>query len=156
MIVMRIKLHIPEGEDGFTLPSFESSVSFTISLLHSLPALSLAALITEAGFHAFSKEGEHLRIFKWGAGTGLFNLTSSSVLPNDSIITSPGKDVLFTSFSETTNSFVSSVPSPSPDTFFLSSLAGGFYTCGKKRADEEENVMILGSGTVVFNLTSSY
>ena len=52
-----IKPHIPEGGDGFTLTSSESSVSFKILLLHLLPSLSLATLLTAAGFHAFYNEG---------------------------------------------------------------------------------------------------
>ena len=40
----RIKPNKPEGEDGFTLPSSDSYVSVTISLLHPLPELSLATL----------------------------------------------------------------------------------------------------------------
>ena len=42
----RVKPHIPEGEDGFTLLALDSSVSITILLLSSLPELSLATLIT--------------------------------------------------------------------------------------------------------------
>ena len=61
---MRIKPHTPEGEYGFTLPSLESSVSFTISLLRSLPQLSITALLTEAGFHASFNEGEHVQLFR--------------------------------------------------------------------------------------------
>ena len=86
----------------------------------------------------------------------MFILTSSSVLPNNSIITSPYKDVLFLSFSDTKLFFVSSVPSPYPDTFSLESSEDGFDTCGSKGGDEEENGMILDAGTWLFNLTSYY
>ena len=134
---MRIKPHTPEGEYGVTLPSLESSVSVIISLLRSLPELSLVALLTESIFRASSNGGEHLQLFRWGAGTRLFNLTSSSVLPNDSVIISPDKDVLFTSFSNTTTFFATHVPSPSPDTSSLASSADGFDTCGSKGGDEE-------------------
>ena len=48
---IRIKPHIPEGEDGFKLPSLDSSVSVIILLLCSLPALSLVTLLTAHGFH---------------------------------------------------------------------------------------------------------
>ena len=59
-----IKTHIPEGEDGFTLPSSNSSISVTILLLHSLLALSLDTLFTTAVFHASSNEGGHLQLFR--------------------------------------------------------------------------------------------
>ena len=59
-----IKPHIPEGEYGFTLPSLDSSVSITIPLLHSLPELSLSALLTAALFHAPYNEGGPLQIFR--------------------------------------------------------------------------------------------
>ena len=51
---IRIKPHVPEGEDGFTLTSSDTSVSITISLLYSLPELSLATLLIASGFHASS------------------------------------------------------------------------------------------------------
>ena len=59
----RIKPHIPEGEDGFTLPSSESSVSVTISFLNSLPELSLTTLLTAADSRAYSNEGGSFQIF---------------------------------------------------------------------------------------------
>ena len=49
-----IKPYIPEGGDGFTLPSSNSSVSITILLLHSLLELSLNTLLNEYGLYAFS------------------------------------------------------------------------------------------------------
>ena len=112
-----IKPHIREGEDGFTLPSSDSSVYVTILLLRSLPALSLATLITASIFHASSNEGGPLQIFRWIAVTGLFSLTYSSGLPTDSIIISLDKAAVFPSFSDSTTFLASSVPSPPPDTF---------------------------------------
>ena len=53
----------------------------------------------------------------WGAGTGVFNLTYSSGLPADSIITSQNKSRVFPSFSNRATFLTSSVPSPSTDTF---------------------------------------
>ena len=128
----RIKTHIPEGEDSFTLPSSDSSVSVKISLLHSLPELSLATLLTAAGFHAYSSDGGTLHIFRWGAGTRAINLNSLSGLPTDFIITSPDKAAVFPSFSNTTAFIASSVPYPSHDTFYLAYSAARFDTCGKK------------------------
>ena len=92
---IRIKPHRPEGEDDYTLPSLYSSVFVTILLLHSLPALSLATMLTAAGDHNSSNEGGCLQLFRWGADTGVSNLTYSSGLPNDSIITSPDKAAVF-------------------------------------------------------------
>ena len=133
---IHIKPHIPEVEYGFTLPSSDSSVSVTILLLHSLPALSLAALLAVAVFHISSNEGGHLRLLRWGAGTELLSLTYSSGLPTDSIITSTDKYAVFPSFSDTTTFLTSSVPSYSSDTFSLASSAAIFDTCGNKGGDE--------------------
>ena len=49
-----IKPNIPEGEHGFTVSSYRSSISVTILLLNSLSVLSLATLLTVDIFHAFS------------------------------------------------------------------------------------------------------
>ena len=49
----------------------------------------------------------------WGAGTGVFNLPSSSGHPTDSIIHSPGKAGVFPSFSGVT-SFLAYPPSSPP------------------------------------------
>ena len=59
---------------------------------------SLASLA--AGFDTCENKGgyEEEEGKAWGADTGLFNLTSSSGLPTDSIITSPDKSGVFTSF----------------------------------------------------------
>ena len=61
---IHIKHHIPEDEYGFTLTSSDSSASVTISLLHSLPELLLAALLTAEGFHDSSNEGGPLQLFR--------------------------------------------------------------------------------------------
>ena len=66
------------------------------------------------------------------AGTGVFNLTSSSGLLTDSIIISPYKSAVFPSFYDTTTFLASSVPYHSPETFSLNSLESGFDTCGNK------------------------
>ena len=47
-----IKTHIPDGEDGFTFPSLDTSVSVKISFLHSLLELSLDTLLTVASLYA--------------------------------------------------------------------------------------------------------
>ena len=86
-----IKPHIPEGEDGFTLPSSDSFFYDTISFLNSLSALSLATLITTAVLYASSNEVVHLQLSRWGTSTGIFNLNYSSGLQTDSIITSSDK-----------------------------------------------------------------
>ena len=78
----------------------------------------------------------------WGTGTGVFNWTSSSGLPTDSIITSPDKATVFPSFYDMKNFIATSVPSPSPDTFSLASSAAGFDACGKKEGGDEEEEMI--------------
>ena len=70
------------------------------------------------------------------------NFTSSSVLPNDSIIIYPYKAAVFTSFSDKTTFLASSVSSPSPDTFYLASSEDGFDTCGNKGGKKEEEGMI--------------
>ena len=57
----------------------------------------------------------------WDAGTGVFNLTCSSGLPTDSIVTSPDKYGVFTSYSDTTTFLASYFPSPSSDPFSLAS-----------------------------------
>ena len=49
-----IKPHVPESEDGFTLPSSEFSVSVKILLFNSLSALSLATPLSESGFSVYS------------------------------------------------------------------------------------------------------
>ena len=99
--------------------------------------IPLAKMLTTDGFHASFNEGEHVQLFRWGTGTMLFILTSSSVIPNDSVIISPDKDVLFTSISDTTTFLATHVPSPSPDTFSLASSTDGFDACGSKGGDEE-------------------
>ena len=53
----------------------------------------------------------------WGAGTGVFDLDSYSVLTTDSIITSPNKSGVFPSFYYTTTLLASSITSPPSDTF---------------------------------------
>ena len=134
---IRIKPQIPEGEDGFILPSSYSSVSITISLFHSLTQLSLDTLITTAGFHASSNEVRTLQLFRWYAGTGVFKWTSSSILPTDSIITSPYKDAVFTSFYDTMKFLTSSITFPSPEIFSLASSEARFDTRVKKLGYEE-------------------
>ena len=59
-----IKPHIPEGEDGLTLPSLDSSISTTISLLYSVTTLSLATLLTEAVFHTPYNELWYLHLLR--------------------------------------------------------------------------------------------
>ena len=132
-----IKPHVPESEDGFTLPSSEFSVSVTILLFNSLSALSLATLFTAAVFHASSNEGGTLQLFILGTGKSLFNLTSSYGIPTDYITTSLDKSVVFPSFYDTTTFLASSITSPYLDTFYLASLAERFDTCGKNRGDEK-------------------
>ena len=122
-------------------------------LLHSLPALSLAKLLTASGFHAYSNERGPLQLFIWGAGTGVFNFISSSVVPTESIINSPDNAAVFPSFSSTTTFLASYIPLPSPDTCSLASLVAGFYTYEKKGGDEEGEGIIRGAYTGVFNLT---
>ena len=87
------------------------------------------------------------------AGTGVFDLTSYPGFPTNSIINSPDKSVVFPLFSDKTTFLSSSVTSPSPDTFSLASYTDGFDTCVKKVVDEEEKVIICGTGTGVFNFT---
>ena len=89
-----------------------------------------------------------------GISTGVFNLTSYSELPNDSISTSPDKYGVFPSFSCTTTFLASYFPFPFYDTFSLASSTAGFDTCHNKEEDEEEEIIIWGEGTGVFNLTS--
>ena len=101
---IHIKSHIPEGEDGFTLPSSESSVSVTILLLYSLPELSLATLPTTSRFHSSSNKGGPLQLFIWVASTEALNLNYPSGIPPDSIITSTYKATVFPFFSNTTTS----------------------------------------------------
>ena len=84
-----------------------------------------------------------------------FNLTSSLGIPTESIITSPDKAGMFPSFSDMKFFLASSVTSPYSGTFYLTSSADGLDTCGKKVGDDEEEGMIWGAGTEVFNLTSS-
>ena len=112
-------------------------LSVTILLLYLLPALSLAALITVAGFHAYSNEGGPLHIFRWGAGTGVLNLTSSSGLTTGSIIASPDKAAVFPYFYDMATFLASSVPYPSPDIFSLASSAAVFDNRGNKGGDEQ-------------------
>ena len=54
----------------------------------------------------------------WGAGTGLFNLPYFSSLPTESIIPSLDKSGVFLSSSDVKNFLVSSLSSPSSDTFY--------------------------------------
>ena len=137
-----IKPHIPKGEDGFIIPSSDSSVSVIILLLHSLPALLFATLLTTAVFRDSSNDGELLCIFRWVAGKGVFKFNSSSGLPTDSIITSPYKAAVFPSFYNMATFPAFYVTYPSPETFSLASPEAGFDACGNKGGDEEEEVMI--------------
>ena len=118
---IHFKPHIPEGEDGFTLPKLDSSVSITTSLFHSLPSLSLAKLLTASTFHASSNEEGPLQILRSGAVSGVFNLTSSSRIPTDFIITSPDKAAAFPYFFYVTKRFFSPIPSVLPDIFIFAS-----------------------------------
>ena len=61
---IHIKRYIPKGEDGFTIPSLDSSIPVTTLLLHSLTELSLGTLLTAYKFHAYSNEGGILYIFR--------------------------------------------------------------------------------------------
>ena len=89
------------------------------------------------------------------AGTGLFNFTSSLGLPTDSIIPYLDKSEVFSSFYDTTLFFASSILSPSTDTPPPAFLAAKLDTCDKKVGDDEEERIIWGEGTWLFNLTSS-
>ena len=117
-----IKPHIPEGEDGFTVPSSDSSVSVTILLLNSLLELSLATLIIVAAFHDSSNEGGTLHLFIWGTGTCVFNSTSSYGLSTDFIVTSTVSLWCFPTFMTRQMFLASSFPSPFYDTFLIDLL----------------------------------
>ena len=132
-----IKPRISEGEDGSVLLSSDFFVYVTILLLNSLTVFSLATLLTTAVFHASSNDIGTLHLFIWGEGTGVFNFNSLSGLPTDSIINSPDKSVVFTSFSDRTNFLVSFVPSPKPDTVYMVTLEDRFDTKAKKRGTEK-------------------
>ena len=76
-----IKPHIPEGEDGFTVQLSDSSISVTIELLSSLPALLLATLLTESVFNDSSNEVGTLQLLIWDVGTGVFNFNNGEYCP---------------------------------------------------------------------------
>ena len=76
-----IKSHIPEGEDGFTLPSLDSSVSVTISFLNSLTALSPTKLINESGLQDSSNDGWPLKLFRLVSYLSCPDLSLSNINP---------------------------------------------------------------------------
>ena len=61
-------------------------------------------MLLEDGFDTYSKKGEtnEEEEMVWGAGTGVFNLNSSSLLPTNSIIPSTDKAGVFPYFSNVT------------------------------------------------------
>ena len=136
---MRLSLIPPTSEDSY-LPSLsQNNVSVAPYLLASMPSFSLNRLILAAGFDTCGNkvgDGEQEGMI-WSAGTGVFKLTYSSVLPSDFINTSPDKAGVFPSFSDMTTFLASYVPFPFSDTISPTSLAAVFDTCGKKGGDED-------------------
>ena len=100
-------------------PSFSDTTTFLASYVTSPYSDTFSLASSEDGFDTCSKkvgvEEEYGVILC--AGTGLFNLNYSSVLPTDSTIASTDKAWVFPYFFDTSNFFASSVPSPSSDTF---------------------------------------
>ena len=104
-------------------------------------------------FYTCGKKGgdEEEKGMIWVAGTVLFNPTSSSGLPNDSIITSSDKVAVFPYFSNTTTFLASSVTSPSPDTVPWN-IWQPYLIPEERREDNKNQRIIWGAGTGVFNL----
>ena len=116
-----------------------------------MPSFSLTRMILEARFDTCAKKGgeDKKEGIIWGAGTGVLNSPSSSVLPTDSIIPSPDKDEVFPYFYDATTYIASTVPSPSSDTFslasppFLPSLWQNFPTSTPSSSTFEGSLMFL-------------
>ena len=126
--------------DKYTVfPSFSVTENFLVSSVPSPPPDKFSLASLEAGFDTCGKKGggEEEERMIWDVVIGVFNLTSYSGIPNESIILSPDKSAVLPSFSDTTTFIASSIPSPLPDTFSMDSLADGFDTCVKKGGYEE-------------------
>ena len=84
-----------------------------------MPSFSLTRMISAAGVDTFGKKvvDEEEEGMIWGSGIGVFKLAYSSRLPTESIIPSPDKSGVFTSFSDTKTFVASYIPYPSSKKF---------------------------------------
>ena len=97
-----VQSHLPTEEDGSSPSSSDWTVSVVLPFLASLPALSLAWLLSAAVFATCCNEGgeEEEGPIGWGAGTGMFNLPSILRFPTDFLLPLPYEAGPFPSFSD--------------------------------------------------------